>query len=130
MRGVRLSRVLCILIVGGLSGCDGFPLFQAFTLAGCSDVLSVELLGQLPEEFTLRAEAPGEEPQIRECSSANQCGSTVFFEDFTPEQVKLVFQTAAGSTEMTVSPRYSAFRPNVKDCPPKCRQGVVEFPIP
>lgn len=112
-----------------LAGCEGLPIFQACTDAGCSDFLRVELVGELPEEFTLRVEVPGLEPRIRECSVSSPCESTVFFEDFTPERVKLVFLSETGSKEMTVSPSYSVVRPNGESCPPKCRQGVVEFPI-
>lgn len=130
MRGIRLDLPLSILVLGGLAGCDDLPFFRACTDVGCMDVLAVELIGDVPDEFTLTAEAAGEEPQVRECSNQNPCGSTVFFEDFTPNQVTLILQSSAGSTEVTVEPSYSVVRPNGKHCPPKCRQGIAEFTIP
>lgn len=121
---------LFLLLAWGLAGCDGLPFLQVCTEIGCSDGLRVDLLGEVPAEFTLRAEAAGEPPRVRECSKTSPCGSTLFFEGFTPGQVTLVLQSSAGPTEMTVAPSYSVFRPNGDDCPPKCRQGVVELTIP
>ena len=122
--GWVLGTGLFLSILG--SGCD--LLGPACTLLMfCDDVLIVEMEGQLPDEFTLTAEADGEEPRIRECSPSTSCGSTFSFEDFTPSQVKLTFQSVAGSIEQTFSPDYEVVTPNGPDCPPKCRQGTVHF---
>ncbi len=129
MNGMRRIFGLGVFLGIAVTGCDTLsPRFC--TDMGCyNDGLIVELQGTMADEFTVMAEAVGEEPRVMECSPAAPCGSTVFFEDFTPEQVRVTYSSAAGSIERTFSPTYVVARPNGPHCPPACRQGTVQFQI-
>ena len=128
MRGMRGIFGLGVFLGIAVTSCDLFGP-RACTLAGCYDMLIVELQGTMADEFTVMAEAVGEEPRVMECSPAAPCGSTVFFEDFAPTQVRITYASAGGSTERTFNPTYPVTRPNGPDCPPECRQATVQFQV-
>lgn len=97
------------------------------TLIGCSSGLRVELEGASSAPFTLTATAGGATESIV-CEQATGC--ELFFEDFTPSQVTISYESAEQEIEQTFSPSYSRSRPNGEDCPPECLNGIVVLELP
>jgi hypothetical protein len=65
-----------------------------------------------------------------ECATA-QCGTTIFFQDFTPDvvNVRIIVGTDTSYVE-AVRPQYGDARPNGPDCPPVCHVGRVSATVP
>lgn len=97
------------------------------TLIGCSSGLTVELQGPPTAPFTLTATAAGTTESIV-CEEVTGCA--LFFEDFTPPQVTISYESGGEEVEQTFSPSYSRSRPNGEGCPPECLNGTVVLELP
>jgi len=93
------------------------------TLIACSDGITVELQGNVPQTYTVTARGDGE-TRSRECSPSQPC-NPLMFENFTPERVVIEVTSAAGSVRREVTPEYRRVRPNGPNCPPECRQARI-----
>jgi len=54
---------------------------------GCDSGLDIELMGELPETFTIVLEVPPFQPLMVECSASRPCEDPVHVADFTPARV-------------------------------------------
>lgn len=125
MRSARIIHATAVLLLASCS-----PLFQECSLAVCQDGLVVELGSTT--NGPLRVEAWSElriAPQVFDCPAANQCRSA-FFQDFQGENVTVRVTTDAGTrTQEFTGVDYDAVYPNGRDCPGRCRQAKVTFPL-
>jgi hypothetical protein len=111
---------------------------------GCSDSLIVDLLGDIPDTFTIEASSP-EGEIIRETCIRDDPGpiwseaegltavcapASITFFDFAPEEVTIALTWETGSTTGSFQPTYVPFRPNGPDCSPECETGRIELRIP
>jgi hypothetical protein len=147
-RHERMAWVLAILGLG-LAGCSVFTppesTPQECTLIGCVDALTISLIGNVPDGFTIEVVADDGTTLRARCTDDDEArdpesgvvlpdvlcrkGSIVFFR-FAPEEVNIRFAWQGGEAAETAHPVYDAVRPNGPDCPPECRVGHVEFEIP
>ena len=95
------------------------------TQIGCTDGLTVQIEGTLPTAFVLEAVAPVGPPVIVECPDSALCGSNIFLEGFTPEEVWIRLSFDSNSVSETFNPVYETFQPNGPDCPPECLVASV-----
>jgi len=95
------------------------------TDAGCFDGLTVQIEGTLPTAFVLEAVAPAGPPVIVECPDSAMCGSNIFLEGFTPEEVTIRLSFDSDSVSETFNPFYETNQPNGPDCPPECLVASV-----
>lgn len=95
------------------------------TLIGCTDGLTVQIEGMLPTTFVLEAVAPVGPPVIVECPDSALCGSNIFLEGFTPEEVTIRLSFDSDSVSETFNPFYETYQPNGPDCPPECLVASV-----
>lgn len=105
-------------------GC-GILIPKGCTLIGCDSGLLVELEGAPSDPFTMTATATGGETQTIECSGPEDC--YLFFQDFTPAEVTVTYESGEQVVEITFSPEYSRIRPNGEDCPPECINASVSL---
>jgi len=118
----RFTAVLAMALVA--ASCSSRSEAQTVcTLIACSDGITVEVQGNVPDSYTVTARA-GTETRSRECSRAQPCDATMF-ENFTPENVIIEVTSAAGTVRREVRPEYRKVRPNGPDCPPECRQARI-----
>lgn len=54
----------------------------------------------------------------------------LFFEDFTPSEVTISYESGDQTVQQTFSPTYSRSRPNGEDCPPECVNATVVLELP
>lgn len=116
-------------LVGSLvASCNPLePIPRVCTLIGCRSGLSVELEGTPAVPFTLTATA-GDTTESIVCDQRTGC--RLFFEDFTPAQVIISYESGGEEIERTFNPSYSRSRPNGEGCPPECLNGTVVLQLP
>lgn len=123
----RLMALAALSVVcSALVRCNPFEP-RSCTLIGCSSGLRVELEGTPTAPFTLTATAGAASESIS-CEQATACN--LFFEDFTPSQVTISYESGGEEIEQTFSPSYARSRPNGEDCPPECLNGAVTLELP
>ncbi len=118
-----LSMVLTLALAASCSYSDNIPV--PCTLIGCTDGLTVQIEGTLPTAFVLEAVAPAGPPVIVECPDSALCGSNIFLEGFTPEEVTIRLSFDSDSVSETFNPFYETYLPNGPDCPPECLVASV-----
>lgn len=120
--------VLAALSVAGSALISCNPLEpRACTLIGCNSGLRVEIEGTPSGPFTLTATAGGASESVS-CEQGTACD--LFFEDLTPSQVTISYESGGEEIEQTFSPSYTRSRPNGEDCPPECVNGTVVLELP
>jgi hypothetical protein len=120
-----MRAALALLFVAlPLAGCSLID-DRACTSIGCEDGLSVQIEAPPAEAFTLQALVGGAVTATFECPGGG-C-AFAFLREVGAEEVTLRLTWAGGAREATVRPEYVAFQPNGPDCPPVCRQAVVQF---
>ena len=123
----RLLALAALSIAcSALVSCNPFEP-RACTLIGCYSGLRVELEGTPTTPFTLTATA-GAASETIVCEQATSCD--LFFENFTPSQVTISYESGREETEQTFTPSYSRSRPNGEHCPPECLNGTVVLELP
>lgn len=112
-------------------------------LIGCADQLTINLVGNVPEDFIIEATAVGFEPQTAHCHQGDtitpdgskahiydpicEKNSVAFFR-FAPDETQITLRWGLDFTKTkTIQPQYDLFRPNGPDCEPECRNGTAEF---
>ena len=101
------------------------------TLIGCDSGLQVQLDRSPSAAYRVEVFPPGSGATYTfECPSA-QCGTTVFFQDFTPDIVNVRIIVGADTSFVeAVQPQYTDVRPNGAQCPPACHIGRVSASVP
>lgn len=140
MKRHYLFLVIAFFSITAISLCVGGSLIkpQACTLAGCFDSLSVSINGDIPRDYVMVIETPGNEPLIVRCvngqdveasrpSNAHCEPGGFTYRNSSPKWIKITFRWDGQEITRTVRPDYEDFRPNGPDCPPKCRAGYAEF---
>ena len=123
----RLMAVAALSVVcAALASCNPVAP-RGCTQIGCSSGLRVELDGTPTAPFTVTATAGAASVSIS-CEQATPC--VLFFEDFTPSQVSISYQSGDQVVQETFSPSYARSRPNGEDCPPECLNGAVVLELP
>lgn len=125
MKGMSSFAALSVLCAA-LGGCNPFAP-MACTQIGCSSGLRVELEGTPTGTFTVTATADGATESVL-CDDVATCD--LFFEDFTPAQVTVSYESDDQQVERTFTPSYTRSRPNGEHCPPECLQGTVLLALP
>lgn len=120
-----MFRIVLAGLLVMVAGCG--ILTHDCTLIGCSSGLTVDLQGASEEPFMLTVESKGGEKKSVECASPGSCFA--FFEEFTPAEVTVTFESEATRVERTFTPEYSRWRPNGPDCPPECRIATVVLSV-
>jgi hypothetical protein len=135
--------VLLTPLMLALAGCSLFGTQEApprvCTLMGCVDSLVIDLVGQVPDEFTVEV-IPGEggawevrcagdeahviRPGDGSLGVVCRPGSVVFFE-VAPEEVAIRVTWEGDEVWQSSRPAYESVRPNGPDCPPECRVARV-----
>ena len=101
------------------------------TEIGCASGLQVQLDRSPSAGYTVEVFPPGSGAKYSfECPSG-QCGTTIFFEDFTPDyvNVRIIVGTDTSFAE-ALQPQYTDLRPNGEQCPPACHIGRVAATTP
>jgi len=110
--------------------CDTLEIFgggPVCTLMGCSDGVTVILLGELPESYSITLEAHGMEPQQIEIETGELFSGRHFFGEITSEQIHVTIDTGEKIISQSFEPDFSKYRPNGHRCPPTCLQADLEF---
>ena len=135
IRTSLLGSALVVLLAPGLVSCDdpgspGSPLLVCNQI-GCTEGLSVRVSGDTTGSLTIEVSVAFPsfvDPQEMRCAPMNgSCGA--FFENFVHETT-LTIRVLNGDNTVAVrqvNPLYEVHRPNGPDCPPECRQAVVEI---
>jgi len=124
---MKLLRLLCLLVLPVVpSGCEE-PLAPC-TLIGCAEELTIILDGYDGQALQITLEEVGslDDPFVIECEA--ECGG-VLVSGFTPDEIRIVVTSEAGSVETVVAPEYEESRPNGGDCPPVCRRAEIRVDI-
>jgi hypothetical protein len=58
------------------------------------------------------------------------CGTGIFFADYTPQQLTVRVVTPAGEATESFQPTYEKFQPNGEDCSPTCWRATVVMGLP
>lgn len=128
---MQFKWFLLPLFVTVLSGCEHWVGLESCPLIGCQNGLEVELSTQPTTPFRVEAVAPGGISTYQfECTDPSQCGTRVFFPEFTPGVVEIRVITEDRTTTMTYEPRYEERQPNGPDCPPECNVAKVRVEMP
>jgi hypothetical protein len=124
-----MKRSLVTACVALLAGCNGIS--GGCTLIGCDSGLLVNLTQAPAGAYRIEVFATLDGPRyVYDCASAAQCGTTAFFNDYTPESVTIRVTTAAGTREQNAQPSYSVNQPNGPNCDPTCKQAQVTVALP
>jgi hypothetical protein len=121
-----MKYVVLFLALTTLS-CDEIFDNKACTLIGCVDGLSVAIPSNAQLPYTVTLQAPGVASVSVQCTSANGCGTNVFFENQTPATVTVTITWQGTTLTKQFTPVYKESQPNGEDCPPVCRQATVSF---
>ncbi|RME02654.1 MAG: hypothetical protein D6816_10940 [Bacteroidetes bacterium] len=113
-------------------------------LVGCDNSLTINLLGNVPQEYFIEVKAVGYDPQTAHCQNGKTVNldenethswadpvcaenSVVFFR-FDPDEAIITLRWGEDSVKTeTIHPQYESFFPNGPDCEPECRLGTVDF---
>jgi hypothetical protein len=101
----------------------------ACTMIGCDDGWSVEVVGELPATYVVRARVDGEVVASRECSPANPCAGAVFLPGISAAEAELEIVGDGVDLRWTVRPEYQVVQPNGPNCPPICQQARVRVEL-
>lgn len=148
----RFLLLLLFVLMLGVAACRTESLPSADQLTGqrgcteigCSSGLTVRLVGNVPDAFTIAAQRPGQPPIVAICPEGRitvpdrEAGASaicqpdgVFFDNFTPEEVEIVVRVGqSNNVSRLVKPTYEKVQPNGPGCPPVCEQAVVEIELP
>jgi hypothetical protein len=122
----RIIRAIGIcLAVTGVGGCDvAGP--RACTLIGCTDGLTVEVIGLTsPGPITVVVIAPDGASRSATVTCAGGASCPFLFGNFSPTSVTINVSAGSQSRQVTVQPDYQTNRPNGPECPPECRSARV-----
>ena len=104
------------------------------TVIGCEDSLSINLVGDVPEEYRVDL-VINDMILSRECISIESSEASsisahadcrewgVIFWGFSPEEAVVRVYSGELLIEEDIRPIYEIFQPNGFDCPPICRVG-------
>lgn len=113
-------------------------------LLGCDSQLTINLIGKVPDDFTIQATGTNSETQTVHCHNgktimpngearreyydpACSLKSVTFFK-FAPEETTISLRWGLDFVRTrTIRPQYDTFRPNGPKCEPECRIGNAEF---
>jgi hypothetical protein len=121
-----------IALVGVLAtapGCSN-PFGGACTLIGCTDGIMVSFETPPPDGTLVELEGPFGVPWRVECGVDLDCGTGIFFADYTPQQLTVRVVTRAGEATESFQPTYEKFQPNGEDCSPTCWRATVVMGLP
>lgn len=128
MRPALPLRLLVPIAALAASGC--LLETQSCTLLGCDDGVQITWSGAAASDrgvVTLDGVA-----RPFDCAAANtlpvQCTPTGLRVTGRPVTVQIEVTTAAGVRRATLTPAYTATRPNGPDCEPVCYQATVAVP--
>ena len=123
----RLIALAALSVAGSaLISCNPFEP-RVCTQIGCDSGLRVEIGGTPAGPFTVTASA-GAASRSVSCEQTTACD--LFFEDFTPSQVTISYESGGEEVERTFSPSYTRSRPNGEHCPPECLNAAVVLELP
>lgn len=126
--GTSIVPMLSLVALVLMSGCGvvSEP-DRACTEIGCSDGLIVDLQVRPPVSFRVEVRSPtSSSVQIVDCPNPTSCGSSVFFDGYTPVEATVTVVVAGREpVTRTVQPAYTISQPNGKNCEPRCRQAIV-----
>lgn len=126
-RATRRIRVGVLAFAVGVTSCEN-RLVRVCTSIGCDDGLIVQLEGELPANYTVSLDVPGNAaPWVVECTTESPCGEMLDFPDFTPDVVRVTVESGAETKDEEFVVAYETLHPNGPDCPPECRRGTVVF---
>jgi len=124
-----MKRLGQLLILIGVAGCATTPrMASVCTEIGCSDGLTVEIVGNRTSHVTVEVAAVGHQTQTFECA-ATDAPCRTFYEGFTPQQVTVTVKMGDDTNQRTISPDYHDNQPNGPNCPPVCRQATVNMGV-
>jgi len=124
----RSYRWACAAVLISLAGCDVLDA-QACTLIGCTDGLTLELIGSHPSEFTLEIRVSRSATIVIECNATSPCESSIFLPDFTPGSVEVAVTSGTASSTQTFTPEYAELQPNGPECGPICLQAIIRVDV-
>lgn len=101
----------------------------ACTLIGCDDGWSVEIVGDLPPTYTVRARVDGDVVASVNCSPAASCPDRIFLSGVTAAQAELEIVGDGVDLRWQVTPNYETVQPNGPGCPPICQQARVRVEL-
>lgn len=122
----KLGFAALALFGAAFASCNPFEP-RVCTLIGCSSGLMVELQGTAATPFAVTA-VSGTATESIECSDLGEC--RLFFEDFTPSDVTVAYESADQTVQHTFNLTYSRSRPNGERCPPECLNATVVLELP
>lgn len=141
-----LSLIVSAILLAGCSVLGATPTPKFCTEIGCISVLTVNLNGNVPNEYTVQVLANTGEALVVFCRNGQyvdqgtpqptdvlpECGPTsVTLTGFAPDEVTVtVIWGANGAISGVFRPAYTVTEPNGPGCPPMCRTGAVSITIP
>lgn len=101
----------------------------ACTMIGCEDGWSVEIVGELPDAYTVQISVAGDVVASVECSPVNPCGERVFLPGVSATEAVLEVLGTGRELRWVVTPSYAEVQPNGPQCPPVCQQARVRVEL-
>ena len=139
-----ISIILLIFISFLYASCSSTPTQEEViecTLIGCEDSLSINLVGNVPNEYlvdlefndmilSLECESIGSSEASSKSTRADCRDWGVVFWGVSPEEAIVRIYSGELLIEENIRPTYEVFQPNGFDCPPICRVGSAIVIIP
>lgn len=129
----HLARHLLLLLPLSLllcAACTPESEATACTLIGCESGVTVQLATLPSAPFAVELTPAGGPSTIKECVTAEACGSELFFSGVSADSVTVTVRSAAGESTTRAKAEYAVSRPNGPQCDPECRQARVKATVP
>lgn len=137
LRGSRTAILPLALSLMLSSGCGrGEPDLardgpaRACTMIGCENGVTVQLAGAPAIPFSVELTPLGGAATIKECVTAQACGTDLFFQGVSADSVTVKVTSPAGESVTRAKAEYATTRPNGPQCDPECRQARVSVSVP
>ncbi len=142
-----LMLLMSLMFVFLMAGCTSL-IPRNCTAMGCISQLTINLTGNAPSEFRLKATGNAGEESVAQCKDGRavddgtpQAGSIfsrfkcssmgVTLRRFAPDEVTLtVYWGESGVLTGIFRPAYTVLQPNGPGCSPSCRSGAVTMMLP